>query len=95
MCNSECSGFVTSLLSLAPRYTASLSSISLFTAQLGALATPYIVSAYQTKVLANSSAKNSSDLGCNPLEGSISHKLSNMYNFRNYFHHFWLRYGKI
>ncbi|PAV82344.1 hypothetical protein WR25_16772 isoform A [Diploscapter pachys] len=45
----ECSGFVTSLLSLAPRYTASLSSISLFTAQLGALATPYIVSAYQTK----------------------------------------------
>ncbi|CAI5449098.1 unnamed protein product [Caenorhabditis angaria] len=37
------SGFYTSLLSLAPRYTATMSSISVFCAMLGRLSTPAIV----------------------------------------------------
>ncbi|CAI4228356.1 unnamed protein product [Auanema sp. JU1783] len=41
----ECSGFVTSLLSIAPNYTSTLSSISLFCAQMGIVTAPYVMTA--------------------------------------------------
>lgn len=44
------SGFYTSLLSLAPKYTATMSSISVFCAMMGRLSTPAIVGLIKKEV---------------------------------------------
>lgn len=44
------SGFYTSLLSLAPQYTATMSAISMFVAMIGRLTTPAVMSMFRKDV---------------------------------------------